>query len=208
MATCENNGCSIADSTREDLLSNWQQADFHLANDAWVIVTTGGQIAGFACVWHKEYAQISLCLIVHPQYRGRGIGTLLLRLAEERARQWIRLASPDVRVVLFAQLSQDNQEAGRLFAREGYKPGRQFLRISFVLAEDTGVFPVSDAQKKLRADVSLEHGRLSGATPLYDRDGLCRVCFYRVYEKELRVAGSQKSATEMQLDTMVGSPSH
>lgn len=188
IAVCEGAEDSAAGSSLEDVLAQWQRPDFHLANDAWVIVTTRGQIVGFACVWHKHYAQISTFLCVHPEYRNRGIGTLLLRLVEVRARQHIRRAPASARVVLRGVISKANEGAQRLFEREGYEPGRQFLRISFSLAEDTGNLPVTDAQQKLRADVSVEHGRLVGAAPLYDRDGLCTVRVYRTYEKELRSA--------------------
>jgi GNAT superfamily N-acetyltransferase len=186
VALCERSEDSAVGSSWEDLLPQWQRPDFHLANDAWVIVTTRGQIVGFASVWHEDHTQISTFVCVHPEYRNRGIGTLLLRLVEVRARQHIRLARPEARVVLRGLISGANMGARRLFEREGYRPGRQFLRISFRLAEDTGDLPVGDAQQKLRADVSVEQGRLLGATPLYDRDGLCSVCLYRTYEKELR----------------------
>jgi len=188
IAVCESAEDGAADSSLEDVLSQWQQPDFHLANDAWVIVTTRGQIVGFACVWHAHHAQISTFLCVHPEYRNRGIGTLLLRLVEVRARQHIRLAPAGARVMLRGVISKANEGAQRLFEREGYAPGRQFLRISFSLAEDTGSLAVADAQQRLRADVSLEQGRLVGAAPLYDRDGLCSVRVYRTYEKELRPA--------------------
>jgi hypothetical protein len=49
-----------ADSSLEDLASNWQQSGFNLATDAWVIVTNKGQRVGFAGVWHRDYEQISL----------------------------------------------------------------------------------------------------------------------------------------------------
>lgn len=200
---CESTGYGLAGSSLEELQSHWHQADFHLANDAWVIVTTRGQIVGFACVWHEKHTKISTAIFIHPEYRNRGIGTLLLRLAEERARLHIRLAEPGKRVVLSGQVSRENESAQRLFEREGYKPGRQFLRISFALAEDTGDLPVPLAQKRLRADVSIEQGRLVGAAPLYDRDGLCSVRVYRVYEKELRQARAQDDMGEM-LDSVSG----
>lgn len=190
IALCEIGEDSTMGSSWEDLLSQWQRPDFHLANDAWVIVTTRGQIVGFASVWHEDHARISTFVCVHPEYRNRGIGTLLLRLVEVRARQHIRLAPPEARVVLQGLISKANTGAARLFEHEGYKLGRQFLRISFMLAEDTGNLPVSDAQQKLRADVSVEQGRLLGATPIYDRDGLCSVCLYSTYEKELRPAAA------------------
>lgn len=188
IAVCEGAEDGAAGSSLEDVLSQWQRPDFHLANDAWVIVTTRGQIVGFACVWREHCTQISTFLCVHPEYRNRGIGTLLLRLVEVRARQHVRLAPADAWVVLRGVISKANEGAQRLFEREGYAPGRQFLRISFSLAEDTGALPVADAQQKLKADVSLEQGRLIGAAPLYDRDGLCSVRVYKTYEKDLRPA--------------------
>src|SRR5579885_2203137 len=100
IAVCENAEDGATGGSLEELLSEWQRPDFHLANDAWVIVTSRGQIVGFACVWHEEHTLISTFICVHPDYRNRGIGTLLLRMAEVRARQHIRLASPEQRVVL------------------------------------------------------------------------------------------------------------
>lgn len=182
--TAEAGGTS---SSLEDVQACWQHPDFHLANDAWVIVTTRGQIVGFACLWHEDHTQISTFVCVHPAYRKRGIGTLLLRLAEERARQHIRLARPGERVVLRCLVGKENEGAQHLFEREGYWPGRQFMRISFLLSEDTTEQPC----KQLRADASLEQGQPLGVTPLYDQDGQCVIHLYRTYEKELRPAAMQ-----------------
>ncbi len=173
---CENSENGMAGSTLEELLSEWQRPDFHLANDAWVIVTTRGQFVGFACVWHEEHTRISNFLCVHPDYRNRGIGTLLLRMVEVRARQHVRL-----------------------FEREGYQAGRPFLRISFTLPEESGQQPA--VARRLKVDVGLEHqGRLSSASPLSDQDALCSVTLYRTYEKELRPAQSTGDAqTDLQV---------
>src|SRR5207245_7595669 len=106
---CDVDEYGIADSTMEDLSSNWHQPGFNLATDAWVIVTNKGQIVGFACVWHKDYVQIDTFVCVHPEYRGRGIGTLLLRLVEERARQHARNACPGSHVTLNSTVSSVNE---------------------------------------------------------------------------------------------------
>lgn len=202
IVACEDAGKGMEDSALEDLLSHWQRPDFHLAKDAWVIVTTRGEIVGFACVWHEDHALISTFVCVHPDYRKRGIGTLLLRLVEVRARQHVRLAQPGVRVVLRGLISKANEGAQSLFEHEGYQAGRQYLRISFSMAEDTGELPVPAAQQRLRAYVSFEEGRLFGATPLYDRDGLCSVYLYKTYEKELRPAAKMPIDAEAGLETL------
>lgn len=188
VAICEDGEESARERSLEDVLSHWQRPDFHLANDAWVIVTTKGQIVGFACVWHEQHVRISTFLCVHPVYRNRGVGTLLLRLVEERARQHLCLAPAGERVVLRGVVSKASTGAQRLFEREGYVPGRQFLRLSFFLAEESGSQPVAHAGQRLTVDIGLEHGCLIGAAALDGRDGLCSVRIYRVYEKELRPA--------------------
>lgn len=188
LAACEDAEESAAGLSLEDVLSHWQRPDFHLANDAWVIVTTQGQIVGFACVWREDHVQISTFLCVHPDYRQRGIGTLLLRMVEVRARQHVRLAPAGARVLLRGVISKANAGARRLFEQEGYIAGRQFLRLCCVLAEESGASPVERAWQKLAVDISREQDRLVGAPALYDRDGLCSVQACRVYEKELRPA--------------------
>ena len=100
ITACDIAEYGIEDSTMEDLTSNWHQPGFNLAADAWVIVTNKGQSVGFACVWHKDNEQIVTFVCVHPEYRSRGIGTLLLRLVEERARQHVSDARPGLCVTV------------------------------------------------------------------------------------------------------------
>ncbi|SRR5258708_646388 len=186
--SCEDAGAGVVDDLLEDVRFYWHQPDFSLPRDAWVIVTTGGQMVGFACVWHQDHIQISTFICVHPAYRKRGIGTLLLRMAEMRARQHARLAQPGARVVLRGLISNANEGAQCLFQREGYQPGREFLRVASHLVEESSEPSIPGVQKELWVDNNLEYGYLQGATPLYDQDGLCSVCLYRTYEKELRPA--------------------
>ncbi|HEY3994064.1 MAG TPA: GNAT family N-acetyltransferase [Ktedonobacteraceae bacterium] len=201
--SCECGEASMAGSTLEELLSEWQRPDFHLANDAWVIVTTRGQLVGLACVWHEDHARISTFICVRPAYRHRGIGTLLLRMAEVRARQHIRLARPDERVVLLGLINSANEGAHRLFEREGYQVGRPFLRISFTLPAESATQERSSAGRRFKIDVGLEHqGRLLGATPLSDQDALCSVYLYHTYEKELRPATQGRNQAEADLQAL------
>lgn len=200
---CENSEDGMAGSTLEELLSTWQQPDFHLANDAWVIVTTRGQIVGLACVWHKEHTDIETFICVHPDYRNRGIGTLLLRMAEMRARQHARLADPAQRVVLQGLINSANQGAHRLFEREGYQVGHPFLRISFTLPDESGASGLPAASCKFKVDVGLEQQeQLLAVTPLCDQDALCSVRLYRTYEKELRPAAQRSADIKSDLEVL------
>ena len=190
--------CDIAEhglvgSTMEDLVVNWQRFDFNLATDAWIIVTDKGLVVGFACVWHRGYEQIFTFVCVHLEYRGRGIGTLLLRLAEERARQYVRNACPGARVTLSSTVSSINEQAKRLFEREGYIPIRQFWRIAVRLGESVDG---SSRQADLKIDLEVVSQRLIGAAQLYDRDALYMIREYYIYEKELRAGEQLRVSTD------------
>src|SRR6266487_7205230 len=177
----------LVGSTMEDLIINWQRFDFNLTTDAWVIVTNKGQIVGFACVWHRDYEQISTFVCVHPEYRSRGIGTLLLRLVEERARQHVRNARPGTRVTLCGTVSRVNEQAKRLFEREGYTPVRQFWRIAVRVDES---LDKSNRHGEIKVDLDVDSQNMIGASQFYDRDAVYIIREYSIYEKELR-AGEQ-----------------
>ena len=180
---CDSAEFGTADSTMEELLSDWQKCGFNLATDAWVIVTTRGQSVGFACVWHRDHEQIYTFICVHPEYRNRGIGTLLLRLVEERARLHVLHARPGTRVTLSSTVSSGNEQAKRLFEREGYSSVRQFWRIAIEIDE---ALNASSQKGKLQVELDVESLRLYGARQFYERDGIYVVRQYVTYKKELR----------------------
>ena len=197
---CDVDEYGLADSTMEDLASNWHQPGFNLATDAWVIVTNKGQAVGFTCVWHRDYEQIFTFVCAHPEYRGRGIGTLLLRLVEERARQHVRNARPDTRVTLCGTVSSLNEQAKRLFEREGYTSIRKIWRIE-VGANDS--MDKSSLYRAFKADLDVESWRLVDATQLYDLDAIYIIREYEVYEKELRAGEKLPVSLEDELEILL-----
>ncbi len=205
VAACDFAEYGFTDSTMEDLASNWQRSDFNLATDAWVIVTNRGQLVGFVCVWHRDHEQISIYVGVHPEYRGRGIGTLLLRLVEERARQFVRKARPGTRVTLSSSVSSVNEQAKRLFEREGYIQIRKFWRIRVGSGESSGK---PSRRGNFEIDLDVDSQQLIGATQLYDRDAVYIIREYSIYEKELRAGASVQQGVniddELKVLTVVG----
>lgn len=189
VAACDIAEHGIADSSTRDLASRWQNNCFHLESDAWVIVTPRKQFVGFTCVWHRDYEEFYTFICVHPQYRKRGIGTLQLRMAEQRARELLPHAYPRARVSLRAVVSAKNAQARSLFEREGYLLMREFWRVTLDLAEASG-----DGARhagRFTIDLDVESGRLVGAALLYDREGIYSVRQFVTYEKELRPADEE-----------------
>ena len=202
VAACDIAEHGIADSSTRELASRWQHYSFHLESDAWVIVTGRKQFVGFACVWHRDHEEFYTFICVHPQYRKRGIGTLLLRMAEQHARELMHHACPGARVSLCGVVSAKNAQARSLFEREGYLLIREFWRVTLELVEssDDG----ASHSGKFAVDVGIESGQLVGTTPLYDREGVYSVRQFVTYEKELRPADEECDCPSDSEETLVG----
>lgn len=122
-----------------DLSAGWQRTDFQLSSDAWLILTRQGLVVGYGAVWpvngdeaetaHKGMG--AFCVRVHPAYRGRGIGTLLLRLVEQRARSALENVDDRARggAFLTTTVAYGNRSARALLEREGYQLERSFWHI-------------------------------------------------------------------------------
>jgi mycothiol synthase len=63
----------------------WSRVGFDLANDAWVVVDGAGTVAGYVQAMREEPAVVECWGVVRPGFRGRGIGSSLVGLTEERA---------------------------------------------------------------------------------------------------------------------------
>jgi ribosomal protein S18 acetylase RimI-like enzyme len=108
--------CELADEgkveiDREDILVDWARPEFDLATDS-VGVFEHGRLIAEAEVFKARRAEVN----VHPEARGRGIGTHLLAWTEDRARAG--------RADRVSQTVTDaNEVAAELFARHGYRYG-------------------------------------------------------------------------------------
>ena len=116
-----------ADYSIEDLRDEWRQPGFVLGTDAVVVATGAGQIVGYAAVQdHGQHVRLVGDGYVHPDHRGRGIGTALARWSEGRAREVVGLAPPAMQVTLDQGTAGTDADAASLFAREGYTRVRAF----------------------------------------------------------------------------------
>ena len=189
LIACETDESGMADAMEEEVRNTWQEATFNLKTDAWVIVTNKGQIVGYAQVRSDEHEQFVALLRVHPEYRGRGIGTLLTWLVEERARYLLNYVSPDTRVTLSSIVSSSDRAACRLLEREGYSEVRSFWRLIIEMDEmPTESFDDFYQHGKLKVDLVVDAENLMGTTRLQRRTGMYVAHQYVVYEKELRAA--------------------
>jgi N-acetylglutamate synthase-like GNAT family acetyltransferase len=183
---CEHAEPLCVDAIEYDIRQNWQLPGFLLKQDAWVIVTNKGQIVGYADLRRKSdqtQCEFILCLRVHPTYLERGLGTLLIWLVEERARQLMQDVAVHVDVTLCSHVSSLDQWACKTFEREGYTSARRFWRLIIALeASSTGL----SRHSQLTVDVVIDADGMIGGDVQEQRTDMYIARQYEIYKKVLR----------------------
>jgi GNAT superfamily N-acetyltransferase len=188
---------SHREEVEKEVEHDWHEPGFCLKSDAWVIVTSKGQIVGYADVRKGEMSLLVFRLHVSPDYRGRGIGTLLLWLVEERARSMGEDMPAGERVALITDVCACTPGAPRLLEREGYQLVRHFWRLSIALDEMVMESYADEWQcGKIKMDLVVDSRTATGSTSQDRRTGIYTVQQYDVYEKELRIGDSLLTANQ------------
>ncbi|HSL43308.1 MAG TPA: GNAT family N-acetyltransferase [Anaerolineales bacterium] len=131
---CAADGDTTVAVTPEELKHEWEAPEFKLERDAFLVETADGRIVGFEEFnnGHK-HAILHTDGYVHPEFKGRGIGTMLLRTIEKRALEQLPLAEPDVRVSLRSGIDNRDPASHELHHNEGYQPLRYHWRMEIML---------------------------------------------------------------------------
>lgn len=128
----------------ESLLRHeWSLPSLDLARDAWLVLTPGGAIAGYGF----QHARANHTLLdgwgaVHPEHRGRGIGSLLLDLAEWRAGQHRAAADPGASVRFGVDTTGDDEAVHGMLRARGFALVRHFLRMEIEVDPSTATAAV------------------------------------------------------------------
>jgi mycothiol synthase len=135
LEVCDIAEYSVPDITLEDLRTLWLGPTFNLATDAWMVITPGDRLIGYASVEHRQHVRIYTLVRVLPEYAGQGIEEYLLQLSEDWAQRQIPLAKSGVRVTLNSWTGNQNDDAQRSFERAGFKEVRRQWRMEIEIAE-------------------------------------------------------------------------
>jgi len=144
-----------SDWTASELREDWERLD--LDRDAW-LVELDGRLAGVAHLLDRKGGRFVGDACVHPELTRRGVGSLLLRLLEDRALELRADWPDDERIVLQAAHLVGDEHAPALFRGRGYERARSFFRM-VVDVTDSHPAPVWPTEVELRPlDLEL-HGR-------------------------------------------------
>ncbi|HEU0026459.1 MAG TPA: GNAT family N-acetyltransferase [Ktedonobacterales bacterium] len=118
---------------REDFENDWR--NLNLETDTWALEAPHGALAAYATLSDEGQGQLVADGYVHPEWRGRGLGAMLLRLTEARARELITAAPAGARVTLLNSVLAEDEAARALLEGMGYSLTRVFWRMRLEMTE-------------------------------------------------------------------------
>src|SRR5579859_1232058 len=126
----------------EDIRSNWRT--LRLDRDAWIVEAADSRMAALQELHSNDHGSFRAALWVHPDVRRRGVGSHLIGLAEERARERIPEVPPEARVTLQGHVDASDEAARRFAGRHGGERVRSSWRMEIALdAADAAPEPVA-----------------------------------------------------------------
>jgi mycothiol synthase len=108
----------------------WSRPDFDLATDAWLVTDGAGGVVGYGQVRREEADTVGSWGVVHPEVRGRGIGSALFSLIEARTSTLLAGAvTPRFR----HSLNGGDGAAAAMLTAKGFRPIRHFWHMQIDL---------------------------------------------------------------------------
>jgi mycothiol synthase len=142
------------DANVEEVQNYWEAPRFDLAQDARIIIAPDGLIVGYEEVYPRSDERLEFDGYVHPREAERGLGTLLLRWAEERARQRVGEMQAAGQVILRGNTAAVDQNASAMFNAEGFALVRKFWRMEIEMTSppDRPAWPAGITVRAMRPD--------------------------------------------------------
>jgi mycothiol synthase len=121
----------------EDVVEELENAMIDPSKD-WLLAEAGGEVVAQSRLMPRapDDGAISVGVdgVVHPAHRRRGLGSQLVPLLVQRARDYVRERGEELRPVITGSAPSDNTDLAAIFEKQGLLPGRW----AFVMLADLG----------------------------------------------------------------------
>lgn len=129
------------ETTPEDVATEWRGID--MERDHWVAIEPGGEPAAYGALYERGEEYPLIDVYVHPDHRGRGLGSFLVARAEHDMRLRMR-ATERAEVTVHNGVMATDSAARALLEAHGYAPARHFYRMAVALPTSLPNAPLPD----------------------------------------------------------------
>jgi ribosomal protein S18 acetylase RimI-like enzyme len=114
---------------------HWYDEEIDLCTDT-LLVLIGNQVVGYVELASKApYILYEMVGAVHPDFRDQGIGTSLVRWAENKAMQSVHKAPDDAAVFIHNSLFDSNKPGRKLLESKNFKNVRDFVYLQIKMEQ-------------------------------------------------------------------------
>lgn len=138
----------------DGLSGEWTQPGFDLARSSLVAIHGDDHIVGYTDIWDMQDPPVKPFSFgrVHPDFRGQGIGTVLLSWAEERSRQAVDRVPAGASVAMVAAADYNHADTVQLLTHSGFYPKRYSLEMTIDLPATPSAVPLPQGIHLLTKD--------------------------------------------------------
>jgi mycothiol synthase len=134
---CDVHDWGEPDTMEAQIAFEWGLPDMDLPRDAWIVHGDDGVIAAYTWILGRdEHRRLDGWGAVHPEHRGRGLGTYLLRLRQHLEEVHAGLAPDGAPVTSYFGTIAPDLGARELAERFGYREVRHFWQMVIDLPPD------------------------------------------------------------------------
>ncbi|MEJ5314114.1 MULTISPECIES: GNAT family N-acetyltransferase [Anaerolinea] len=158
------NRCSMEwvgapETSAQDILSFWTNPMMNLERDTLLILDEDQQVVAYGEMYDSPpHVRLYLYGRVHPEWKGKGLGTALIQWGLARAALALESAPAEARVVVHQYLPSQAVDGAQLLERSGFRHIRNSyqMRIEFNTPPQPAIFPEGIQVRPVNLEQDLE----------------------------------------------------